>query len=156
VSEGRPEAPTPELAFTLVADAGFPTELTEEDLGSLAQRVLEAEGAAGCWEVTVARVGDERLQALHRDFLGSDTQTDIMTFPSDVAGEACRGGELAISVDHARTQAGAWGMSPADEIRFLVVHGLLHLLGWRDDSGEERNRMLARQQELLDSWQRGS
>ena len=156
MSEGRPEVATLELAFTLVTDAGVLTDVTEEALGSLAQRVLEAEGAAGCWEVTVAVVDDDRLQGLHRDFLGSDTPTDIMTFPSDEAGAACRGGELAISVDHARTQAAAWGMSPADEVRFLVVHGLLHLLGWRDDSGRERDLMLARQQELLDSWKRGS
>ena len=97
-----------------------------------------------------------RLQALHRDFMGIDTPTDIMTFPTDDEGEGCRGGDLVISVDHARTQAGAWGMSPADEIRFLVVHGLLHLLGWRDDTDEERERMLERQQALLDSWQRRS
>jgi probable rRNA maturation factor len=53
-----------------------------------------------------------------------------MTFPGED-----QGGELVISVDHARTQAAAWGLTPAGEIRFLVVHGLLHLLGY--DHGEE-------------------
>jgi probable rRNA maturation factor len=141
-----------DLTFTLVTEIEFPGEITAESLEALSLRVLSAEGASGCWEVAVALVGDERLQALHRDFMGIDAPTDVMTFPTDEGSEECRGGDLVISVDHARTQAGAWGLSPADEIRFLVVHGLLHLLGWRDDSAGKRDRMLARQQALFDSW----
>lgn len=143
-----------ELAFTLATEAEAPAEITAECVEALSLRVLRAEGAAGCWEVAAALVSDDRLQALHRDFMGIDTPTDIMTFPTD-ADEGCRGGDLVISVDHARTQAAAWGLSPADEIHFLVIHGLLHLLGWRDDSEEERERMLARQQMLFDSWRVG-
>ena len=150
MSSDQAHAKSVELAFALVREADAPAEVTEEGLAALARRVLDDEGAGGCWDVTVALVDDERLRALHRDFMGIDTPTDIMTFPSD-DGE-CHGGELVISVDHALTQAGAWGLSPADEIRFLVIHGLLHLLGWRDDTGEERKRMLGRQQALFDRW----
>ena len=139
-----------ELEFSLVTEAESPKEIAEPELEALSRRVLDAEGATGCWGVTVALVGDERLQALHRDFMGIDTPTDVMTFPADDADDGCRGGDLVISVDHARTQAGAWGLSPPEEIQFLVVHGLLHLLGWRDDADEERERMLARQQALFD------
>ena len=84
--------------------------------------------------------------------MGIDTPTDIMTFPADESAGEHQGGELAISVDHARTQAVAWGHSPGEEIAFLVVHGLLHLLGWRDDTDEQRQRMLDRQHELFDRW----
>jgi len=140
------------LTFSLVTEAEAPPDTVGDELEDLSRQVLEAEGAVGCWDVTVALVEDERLRALHRDFMGIDTPTDVMTFPADESNGACRGGELVISVDHARSQAEAWGLSPAEEIRFLVVHGLLHLLGWRDDSDEERDRMLARQQVLLDRW----
>ena len=47
-------------------------------------------GAAGCWEVTVALVDDARLQALHRDFMGIDEPTDIMTFPATTEGDGAR------------------------------------------------------------------
>jgi probable rRNA maturation factor len=150
VNAGQPDAAPLEQRFSLVTEVDAPPDIAEDELAALAQSVLEAEGAVGQWDVTVALVGDDRLQALHRDFMGSDTPTDIMTFPSGEANEGCSGGELAISVDHARTQAGAWGLTPADEIRFLVVHGVLHLLGWRDETDEERVRMLARQQVLFD------
>jgi probable rRNA maturation factor len=136
-----------DLAFELVPDAEAPPGVSGDDLEDLAAFVLAAEGASGSWELTVALVSDGRLQALHRDFMGIDEPTDIMTFPGED-----QSGELVISVDHARTQAAAWGLTPAEEIRFLVVHGLLHLLGWRDDSEEERRRMLERQEELFGRW----
>jgi probable rRNA maturation factor len=84
--------------------------------------------------------------------MGIDTPTDIMTFPTDESAGEPHGGELAISVDHAMTQAVAWGHSPEEEIAFLVVHGLLHLVGWRDDTEEQRQRMLGRQNDLIDRW----
>jgi probable rRNA maturation factor len=150
--EGQPQAESIDLNFSLVAEAEAPPETTSGDLEDLLRYVLVTEGAAGCWDVTVALVDDERLQALHRNFLGHDTPTDIMTFPADDTDGICRGGELVISVDHARTQAQAWGMSPTNEIRFLVVHGMLHLLGWRDDTDAERDRMLERQRVVFDQW----
>jgi probable rRNA maturation factor len=79
-----------------------------------------------------------------------------MTFPTDESAGEAQGGELAISVDHAMTQADAWGHSPREEIAFLVVHGLLHLVGWRDDTAEQRRRMLGRQHDLIDRWRQRS
>ena len=84
--------------------------------------------------------------------MGIDTPTDIMTFPADESSGETQGGELVISVDHALTQAVAWGFTPEEEIAFLVVHGLLHLCGWRDDTDEQRARMLERQHVLIDRW----
>jgi probable rRNA maturation factor len=153
VSASPPSSAPLALAFALVAEAPAPGGVDAADLERLAAFALAAESAAGPWEVTVALVDDARLQALHRDFMGIDEPTDIMTFPLD-AEEAAVGGELVISVDHARTQAAAWGLSPAEEIQFLVMHGLLHLLGWRDETETHRAAMLARQEALFDRWRR--
>jgi probable rRNA maturation factor len=141
-----------DLSFSFVAEAEVPPGVTSDQLESLAAFVLAAEGATGTWEITVALVDDARLQSLHRDFMGMDTPTDIMTFPAADSSDEAQGGELAISVDHATTQGEAWGHSPEEEIAFLVVHGLLHLTGWRDDSDEQRQRMLERQHDLIDRW----
>ena len=145
-----------DLSFSLVNEADARPGIDSDDLETLAAFVLAVEGATGSWEITVALVDDAQLQALHRDFMGIDTPTDIMTFPTDASGDEDQGGELVISVDHAVSQAASWGLSPADEIRFLVTHGLLHLLGWRDDTDEERQRMLERQQQLIDRWRKTS
>jgi rRNA maturation RNase YbeY len=137
-----------DLSFSLVAEAEPPPGVAGDELETLAAFVLSSEAATGYWEITVALVDDARLQSLHRDFMGIDTPTDIMTFP---AGEN-QGGELAISVDHAMTQAVEWGFSPGEEVAFLTVHGLLHLLGWRDDTNEQRLSMLKRQHDLIARW----
>jgi rRNA maturation RNase YbeY len=141
-----------DLSVSLVTEAEPPPGVAGDELEALAAFVLSSEGATGFWEITVALVDDARLQSLHRDFMGIDTPTDIMTFPADESAGENQGGELAISVDHAMTQAVEWGLSPRDEIVFLIVHGLLHLLGWRDDTNEQRQSMLERQQDLIAQW----
>ena len=141
-----------DLAFSLISETEVPRGIESDDLKALVACVLASERAAGPWEITIALVRDDRLQALHRDFMRIDTPTDIMTFPTGEGDDEPRGGELVISVDHARTEAGTWGLAPEDEIRFLVAHGLLHLLGWRDETEEQRQAMLERQQQLLDQW----
>jgi probable rRNA maturation factor len=141
-----------DLSFSLVTEADPPLGTAGEELETLATFVLASEGATGFWEITVALVDDTRLQALHRDFMGIDAPTDIMTFPADESAGENQGGELAISVDHAMNQAAEWGLSPGEEIAFLTVHGLLHLLGWRDDTNEQRQSMLERQHDLNARW----
>jgi probable rRNA maturation factor len=141
-----------DLDFSFVAEVSADPQTAPDELRDLVAFVLAQEGATGPWEITVALVDDARLEELHREFMGIDEPTDIMTFPSDdPSGRS--GGELVISLDHALTRAGDWGNSPAAEIRFLVTHGLLHLLGWRDETDEHRQRMLHRQQKLIDQWQ---
>lgn len=152
---GAAERTPLELDFSLVVETDNAPQIDESELEGLTAHVLRGEGATGRWDVAVALVDEARLQALHRDFMGSDTPTDIMTFPADEAEGGGRGGDLVISVDHALERAGEWGLSPEGEIRFLVTHGLLHLLGWRDDSDDERARMLERQRALLAGWDHG-
>jgi probable rRNA maturation factor len=142
-----------DLSFSLVTETEAPPGVSSDELETLASFVLSSEKATGSWEITTALVDDARLQSLHRDFMGIDTPTDIMTFPAETPAGETQGGELAISVDHAMTQAVAWGLSPGEEIAFLVVHGLLHLCGWRDDTDEQREKMLERQHDLIDRWQ---
>jgi probable rRNA maturation factor len=79
---------------------------------------------------------DAELRRLNRDFRKMDYATDVLSFPSAEAGEFL--GEIAISVDRARAQAKEQDHDPADEIRILMLHGVLHLMGMdhEADSGE--------------------
>jgi probable rRNA maturation factor len=143
-------APEPlSLDFSLVANSPSEGLADEAQLRSLVHAILEAEGATAAWEIAVALIGDDELQALHLQFMGIDEPTDIMTFPY---GDDTPGGDLAISVDHALACASEWGNSPAQEIEFLTAHGVLHLLGWHDTSPAQRDAMLARQEELVGLW----
>jgi rRNA maturation RNase YbeY len=137
------------LDLSLVADEGVAALADEARLHALALAILQSEGARGAWDIAVALISDGDLQALHLQFMGIDEPTDIMTFPY---GEETPGGDLAISADHALARAAEWGNSPAQEIEFLVAHGVLHLLGWQDTSPEQRTAMLARQDVLVRAW----
>ncbi len=119
----------------------------ETELPALAQFVLRQEGQRGDWTVTMVLTTDEHLRELHRQFMGINEETDVMTFPLDGDGE--RGGDIVISVDRAEEQAAEVGQSLSDEIRFLATHGLLHLCGWDDLDDASRAAMLARQADLL-------
>jgi probable rRNA maturation factor len=149
---------------TIDADTAIPASITENALTSLVEHVLKAERVAGYWQLGVRFVDDITMQQAHLDFMGIDEPTDIMTFAyephafasvdgSDEPPMVEHGGDLLISVDMALDNASQAGWEHADEIRFLVCHGVLHLLGWHDGSDHERANMLARQGDLLREWE---
>lgn len=99
--------------------------LARTELRKFAER-LRIEVAKGRpFDCLIARDAD--LQKLNRDFLQHDHATDVLSFPSGAPQGFA--GEVAISLDRARAQAAEQGHSLEDEIRILMLHGLLHLLG---------------------------
>ncbi len=80
---------------------------------------------------------DKELRRLNGQFLGNDYPTDVLSFPEeDGAGFL---GELAISWQRAAEQAPEFGHEIGDEIKILMLHGLLHLLGM--DHEKDRGKM---------------
>lgn len=134
--------------------------ISEASIDALVMHTLVAEGASGAWSITVVLSTDRHLQALHRDFMGLDSPTDIMTFPYEVedvpdgSGEdqAGCGGDIFISVERAAANAAEEGWDTASEVEFLICHGVLHLMGWEDGQPAQRHAMLNRQRELLQSF----
>ncbi len=149
-----------EFSFDLALEADPPADLDLSALPALARGALLAEGATGRWDVTLVLTSDDALQALHRAFMGDDSPTDVMTFPfgealpGSAASGAPAGGEIVVSVDRAAAQAPA-GTTAAEEVRFLLLHGLLHLLGHNDATDDARAAMLERQAALLAAFDSG-
>ncbi|MDQ3540390.1 MAG: rRNA maturation RNase YbeY, partial [Chloroflexota bacterium] len=135
----------------VMSDVEVPVAASVAALSRLIRYVLEHEGAGGEWNIGIQFTSDEEIQRLHRDFMGIDSPTDIMTFPYNGSDEAfpgviedMTGGDLIISVDHARANAELAGWTTENELLFLVTHGMLHLLGWNDHTDAERDAMLSR------------
>lgn len=80
--------------------------------------------------------GDAELRRLNRQFRGKDYPTDVLSFPSISPASL---GDLAISIGRARAQARAFRHAIETEIRILMLHGVLHLLGY--DHETDRGRM---------------
>ncbi len=79
--------------------------------------------------------GDAEMRRLNREFLGKDYATDVLSFPLK-SGKAGPLGDIAISIARARAQARRFGHTTEEELRVLLLHGVLHLLGMdheRDD-----------------------
>lgn len=88
---------------------------------------------------TVAvRITDEsEMRRLNRTYAGEDHATDVLSFE----GEGTHVGDIAISWPHVIDQARRQGHSEKDEVSVLLVHGLLHLLGWDHATRAEREEM---------------
>ena len=119
------------------------TELDLSLLEEAARWTLQAEGAA-LETLSLALVDDDRITSLNARLLGRDNPTDVIAFEAD-EGE----GEVIVSVDTAQRQAVEEGHSLMTELRFLIAHGVLHVLGHDDSDEALRDRMLRRQDEIL-------
>ena len=104
---------------------------------------------------TVVLVRDRMIRRLNRDFRKQDKPTDVLSFPAELEdqGELDKPslGDMIISVETARKQAFDRHHSLDRELCVLVIHGLLHLLGYDHevDRGEMRRKELKLQRELL-------
>jgi probable rRNA maturation factor len=94
-------------------------------------------------EVTIAIVDDEAMRNLNRKFRKKNKTTDVLTFPADdsYADPNADGrplGDIVISIDQARRQAADQKHSLSTEVRYLILHGILHALGYdhETDAGE--------------------
>lgn len=112
-----------------------PAELNRRDLERFAGtlRDVVAKGAGFTCLIT----GDSDLRRLNREFLGKDYPTDVLSFPTPAPDGGL--GEMALSAARARAQAAQFGHSLDCEIRILMLHGLLHLMGM--DHETDRGRM---------------
>ncbi|MBM3737589.1 MAG: rRNA maturation RNase YbeY [Acidobacteria bacterium] len=98
---------------------------------------LRNEVAAGR-SFTCLITDDRELRRLNREFLGCDYATDVLSFPSGAPTGPI--GDIAISAERAREQAAGFGHSIGDEIRILMLHGVLHLSGMDHESDRGRMR----------------
>ena len=83
-------------------------------------------------EVDVLISNNRRLRDLNRRFRGKDKPTDVLSFPRP------SGGDIAISAQIARDNAALYGHAFADELKILVLHGMLHLAGYDHESDNGR------------------
>ncbi len=102
-------------------------------------------------DATIAIVDDGAMQALNKRFRQEDRTTDVLTFPADDSYADPKGkgrplGDIVISIDRARRQAAEERHSLATEIRHLILHGVLHALGY--DHETDRGEMNALELEL--------
>jgi probable rRNA maturation factor len=130
------------------------------ELLQLAEIVLDAEGLGPDTGVSLVLIDEDGIAELNEQHLGRTGPTDVLSFPLEDAtpgrpparhagGPPVELGDVFIAPTVVRRNAADHGVAFEDEMALMVVHGLLHLLGWDHEQEDEAVRMEARERQLL-------
>ncbi len=120
--------------------------------------VLEREEAPEAIELSIAVVDIAEMTSLNTSYRGKEGPTDVLSFecddPCTVVGpdESVTLGDVVIAPEVAEVQAVEYGHTVEEELNLLLVHGVLHLLGYDHESDEDATVMQARERVLLEAW----
>lgn len=120
----------------------------------MAQRILSVSGCPDA-ELSVLIVDDEQIREINRDYLQRDKPTNVISFSMQEGEGAGLNpqvlGDVVISADTAARDAAEAGIPFESELHFLLLHGILHLLGYDHERGteEDAQRMEAREREIF-------
>ena len=135
---------------------GVESILTEDEIAAICEHVLREEGVTRTCFMSVSVVGDEEMRELNLEWRNQDRATDVLSLecerPDDSElglDEPCELGDIVLAPSYIRRQAHSYGTTPADECRLLLVHGLLHLLGYDHLTDDEASIMESREDELV-------
>jgi len=142
------------LPTVLVVDEVAWGESTRDRLRRRCAAAAAREGVDAAGELSLTLVDRPAIAALNAEHMGKEGPTDVLAFPIgrppvSEAGEAWLVGDVVLCPGVATDQANEQGRDPDRELDMLVVHGVLHLLGWDHQEAGEAEAMFARTNELL-------
>lgn len=122
-------------------------------VGEVLEICLDGEGADPHATLALLVCGDRTMRSLNREFRGKDSTTDVLSFPGAGGGRAARVapgeavhlGDIAVSLPQCLRQAEELGVPAGDELVRLLVHGVLHVLGYDHEMPRDRARMFPRE-----------
>lgn len=121
-------------------------EVDLQKIKDLAQRFLDKHDLNKKL-VSIAFISKEEMRRINYKYRGIDTNTDVLSFTEDEGGNYL--GEVLINYDKIKEQAKDFKNSKEKELDFILVHGLLHLLGYTDEGEENRQKMIKLGNEFL-------
>lgn len=144
------------MSVLISNDANLDTLLSEDEARAIAAHVLAAEGVERDVEISLSYVDEDEMHELNRQWRDIDRTTDVLSFECDSAfdedipvNEVLELGDIILAPEVIARQAPGFGNDPVDECRLMLVHGLLHLLGYDHIEDDEAEEMEAREDALL-------
>lgn len=135
---------------------GVQAILSDDEVVAICEHVLHKEGITRPCFMSVSVVDEEEMRELNKTWRDQDRPTDVLSLecerPDDPdlgPGEPCELGDIVLAPSYITRQAYSFGTTSADECRLLLVHGLLHLLGYDHMSDDEARVMETREDELV-------
>lgn len=154
----RSSSPEPAHVIEVQIGEQFQLQVQTESLHSAALSTLAHQRVEEPYELAIVVTDDDVLRELNRRHRDVDAPTDVLAFPDETRGPfvAAPGlprylGDVVISFRRAKAQAAEAGHAIQAELQLLVVHGVLHLLGYDDTSEGQRAKMWTVQAKILHS-----
>lgn len=123
-----------------------------EFLNKIVDKALEMEQVVNAM-FTIVLIDDEAMREMNFAYRGKDSTTDVLSFAYEdnqkVEFDIRFLGEVFVSIPKMKEQAKAYGHSEIRELSFLVVHGILHLLGYDHTKGKTEEKVMFERQELI-------
>lgn len=127
-------------------------DITSEFIKKIALEIMKFEGMSESSELSLVFCDDDFIQKLNKDYRGKNEPTDVLSFPmkkQKFETEVTMLGDIVISVETANRQADSYKHPIILEIVFLLLHGLLHLNGYRHSNKADRKKMKDREVSIL-------
>jgi probable rRNA maturation factor len=121
----------------------------ESNIKDWIKKIIRKEGKT-CGQLYYFFCDDEHLLNINKEFLNHDTYTDIITF--DYSEKKAIAGEIFISIDRVRENAGKYKVTFEKELLRTVIHGVLHLCGYGDKKPADKKKMRAKEDEALELY----
>ena len=145
-----------EAQITIQIAPRFRAEVDEGDLRRVAAEVLGREEVAEQTELSLIVTDDEAIRELNRRFRDVDAPTDVLAFGAGTEEHFASApesppylGDVVISYQRALAQAEELGHAVAEELKLLVIHGILHLLGYDHQEEADARKMREREDQVL-------
>lgn len=139
-------------------------EAMENLVSQVVEKVLAYEECEEAYEVSISFVDNEEMRSLNSEYRGIDKETDVLSFPmvefveddleeeeedAEYIDEEIALGDIVISMERAMEQSEDYGHSFERELAFLLVHGMLHLLGYDHEDEPAEKEMFEKQEAIL-------
>jgi len=141
--------------YTIIIEAALPARVDLAALRRIATKTLRIERVEPPAQIVVALIDDDAIRALNRRYRGVNRPTDVLSF---AAGDTMPGdsprrhiADIAISLETARRQARQYRVRLQHEVSHLLVHGILHALGYDHEAPADEAVMRRREEQVLRS-----
>jgi probable rRNA maturation factor len=151
------------MELNVLIEEGLEVNVDTEWMQSILEKTLLAEKAPSSAEISLVITGQERIKELNRDYRGKDKPTDVLSFsmaeqkaeeePTEFISPPdglVHLGEVIISYTQAEIQAKEHKHSLKKELAVLIVHGVLHILGYDHEKPDMEPAMKAKEKEILE------
>ena len=133
----------------------FHTQKTDYNLGQKLQHKrwiklwIESQSAV-CGDLAFVFTSNRQIKLINREYLNHNYFTDVITF--DYTEGDMISGDIFISIEEVKINAGSYGTDEKEELRRVMIHGVNHLLGYNDQNDDERQTMHKMENEALHLW----